>query len=153
MDSSIVIGVIFVIIGLVLLLMGIAQVKKAKAAATWPVIPGVVLSSGLQEKRHRNAKTHRVSVTYEPQIQYQYALMGQNYTGSAISFGSTSYDYNTASRKLALYPQGAPVQVHYDPIDPSKAVLEPKASDGVVLVVLGIVFMLVGAAITILILF
>jgi hypothetical protein len=96
------VGIVFIVIGLVLLLVGIGQKKKAKAAEEWPTVQGMIMSSGLQEKRHYDSDTHRTSVTYEPQVQYEYSLMGTSYQGNSLSFGKASYNYNTATRNCAL---------------------------------------------------
>lgn len=144
------VGIVFIVIGLVLLLVGIGQKKKAKAAEEWPTVQGMIMSSGLQEKRHYDSDTHRTSVTYEPQVQYEYSLMGTSYQGNSLSFGKASYNYNTATKKIAPYPQGASVTVHYDPADPSKAVLETKSAGGTFLIIMGIFFLAIGGLITIL---
>lgn len=150
MGLTIVFGIGMFAVGLVMLIVWSSQRKKAKAAEAWPTIQGVILSAGLQEHRHHDSKTHRTSVTYEPMVTYQYSLMGQSYQGNSLAFGHASYDYNSANRKIAAYPQGAQVMVHYDPVDPAKAVLETKAAGGAVLIVIGILFMVLGAAVTIL---
>ena len=150
MGFMILIGVVFLIIGLVLLLVGINQGKKAKAAEAWPTVPGVILSSGLKENRQYDSDDGRTTVTYEPQVQYQYSLMGQTYQGDRLAFGKVSYNYGLASKKLAPYAQGANVVVHYDPADPSKAVLETKAAGGVILIVIGAIFMVLGLIVAVL---
>ena len=149
MGLTIVFGVVFFGIGLALLLVGVNGRKKAKAAEAWPTVPGVIQSSGLQENRHYDAEDHHTEINYEPQVQYQYSLMGQTYTGTHLAFGKASYDYRTASKKIAPYPQGAAVTVHYDPADPANAVLETKAAGGVVLLIIGILFMVIGFVVAI----
>ena len=144
MGLMILIGVVFLIVGLVLLLVGINQGKKAKAAEAWPTVTGVILSSGLQESRSYDSDSNSTTINYKPQVQYQYSLMGQSFQGDRLAFGNMSYDYNTASKKIAPYPQGASVTVHYDPSDPSKAVLETKAAGGVLLLIMGILFLVIG---------
>ena len=144
MDFMVIVGIIFIFLGLVFLVVSILQMRKAKAAEAWPITPGIVLASGLAERRSHNSKTHRTTVTYEPQVEYEYSLMGQKYTGKRIAFGYASYDYGTASGKIAPYPQGAGVQVHYDPADPLKAVLETKAAGGVGLIILAAILIIMG---------
>lgn len=144
------VGVVFLGVGIAFLLVGIIQGRKAKAAEAWPTVPGVILSSELHEHRHHNSQTHHTSVTYEPVVTYQYSVMEQPYQGNKIVFGTISSAHNTASRKLAAYPQGAQVAVHYDPADPSKAVLEPKAGGNVMLMIIGVIFMVLGVVFIIL---
>ena len=149
MGLIIVFGVVFFGIGLGLFLLAVNQGKKARAAEAWPTAAGVILSSGLEENRSYDQEEQRTEITYEPCVQYQYSLMGQLYQGNSLSFGKASYDFRTASKKIAAYPQGAQVVVHYDPADPNKAVLETKSAGGIILYLLGSLFMLIGLAIPI----
>lgn len=150
MNISIIVGVVFIGFGLIFLLVSLLQMKKAKAAASWPVTTGVVLTSSLAERRSHNSKTHHTTITYEPKVQYEYSLMGQKFSGNRVTFGYASYDRTTAENKIAPYPQGGTVQVHYDPDDPSKAVLEPKAAGGTSSIVVAVIFFIVGLALLIL---
>jgi hypothetical protein len=142
----IVFTIVFVLIGAALFAFGIAQRNKAKAAQAWPTAPGVILASGLDQ--HTSYDSDRgSSTTYAPQVQYQYDVMGSTYTGNQLAFGNASYDYRTASKRIAPYPQGAQVTVHYDPANPANAVLETKASGSVILLVLGVIFAGIGLVI------
>ncbi len=142
-------AIAFIVIGMVFLAISLLQMRKAKTAESWPTIAGTVLSSELEEHRSHNSKTHTTTVTYTPKVEYQYELLGTKYLGKKISFGSAAYDYNTASGKLAPYPNGAAVTVHYDPSEPSKAVLEPKAAGSTPMIVLAAIFILVGIVVLI----
>jgi hypothetical protein len=137
------VSLIFGVIGLGLLVLAIVQMSKAKKASAWPTVPGTVLSSGLEEHRSHDSDGG-TSVNYEPRVQYQYAIMGSPFTGYRLSFGNASYSYNIAARKIAAYPQGAQVTVYYNPDDPSDSVLEPKAAGGVVLIVIGVIFVVLA---------
>ena len=146
---AILFGVIFLGAGLTLLLVSSSQRKKAQAAESWPTAPGVILSSTLQQHQSFDSEDQQTTINYEPQVQYQYSVMGQIFTGNSIAFGKMSYDYRTASRKIAAYPQGAAVTVHFNPDLPSQAVLEAKAAGGVLLLVLAILFVVIGAVVLI----
>ncbi len=147
---SMIVGIVFIGLGLVFVFVYLSQRNKAKLAESWPITPGTILSSNLVERRHHNSKTHHTTITYEPQVEYEYSLVGQDYIGKKIAFGVSSYDYNTAIQKIAPYPMGGNVQVHYDPDDPSKSVLEPRAAGGVSTLVVAVVFMVVGIAVFVL---
>jgi len=150
MNISWIVGIVFIAFGIIFLLISIMQKNRAKAAEAWPTLPGVILSSELKERRSYNSKTHHTSITYEPQVQYEYTLMGTKYTGKQIGFGYASYNYNVALSKIAPYPQGAAVQVRYDPDDPAKAVLETKAAGGTVMIVVAVIFLVLGLAMIVL---
>ena len=145
MQMILVFVAIFFILGLVLLLIGIRQRSKAKAAAEWPTTTGTIISASLQENSSLDSDNN-TQITYEPLVQYQYSLIGQRYVGTRLSFGHMSYDYRTAAKKIAAYVPGAQVTVHYDPTDPSQSVLEPKAAGGMVIIILGTLFMVIGIA-------
>ena len=145
MDITLIVGIAFLVFGAIFILIYVLQQQKAKAAEAWPTAPGVVLSSGLEERRSRNTKTHTTTITYSPKIEYEYTLMGQKYTGTKLAFGYASYDYRTASEKIAPYQPGTSVQVHYDPSKPDNAVLETRAAGAITLLIVGIVFIVFAA--------
>jgi hypothetical protein len=126
------------LVGLILIGVAISQNRKAKKAEkTWLTVPGVVLNSEVKVNRSRNSKG-RTTTSYSPWVNYQYQVKDQTYTGARIGFGSGDYGRSKSDKMIAGYPQGAPVTVHYDPADPSKAVLETKALGGGLYLVLGI---------------
>jgi hypothetical protein len=131
--------------GLVFIFVAINQYQKAKKAEkTWLTAPGVVLNSGVTSHRSRNSKGH-TTVSYKPQVSYQYQVKDQTFTSDRLSFGSGSYSQAKAEKKIALYPHGAQVNVHFNPTDPSKSVLETKAASGGIFLTIGIILMVLGA--------
>jgi hypothetical protein len=56
-------------------------------------------------------------------IEYRYTVEGRTYRGGLLSFGKGLFE--SESTTLARYPQGAQVDVFYDPKDPALAVLDP----------------------------
>jgi hypothetical protein len=130
--------------GLIFIGVAINQFMKAKKAEkTWLTIPGIVLNSAIKVNRSRNSKG-QTTTNYEPQVSYQYQVKDQTYNGDRLGFGKASYGKGKADKKIALYPQGAQVTVHYDPADPSKAVLETKAMGGGLFLTLGIILLVLG---------
>jgi hypothetical protein len=133
------------VVGLISIAVAVKHFMKAKTAAeTWLTASGVILSSNLDLKIRRSSKGHTVH-TYQPQVSYEYTVMGQSYTGDHISFGSGCYNSIKTDKIIAAYPKDAQVTVHYDPADPSKSVLETKATAGMAYLVKGIVFIVPGA--------
>jgi hypothetical protein len=76
----------------------------------------------MQVRQSRTTKGQTTS-NYIPQSSYQFQVKDQIFTGDRLGFGSGSYGKGKANKKLTLYPQEAQVTVHYDPDDPSRAVL------------------------------
>ena len=107
---------------------------KAKAAETWPVAAGRVVSCEVieEESTDRDGGT---STWYNPVVTYSYAAGGRELTGRRLRFGN----YRSASRKkaeaaLVPYPVGASPQVRYNPEKPEECVLETKKPGPIYLV-------------------
>ena len=119
------------------------KLKAQKAEKTWPTVPGVVLDSEIKIHR-RTSSRGGSSRTYQPYVTYEYRVKDQAYVSDQLGFGNATYGSGKAHDILALYPQGAPVTVHYDPTDPSKAVLETKAVGFWIYLILGIIILAAG---------
>jgi hypothetical protein len=142
---------IVLILDVVLLLAGLVMIglvinlfmKAKKAKKTWLTAPGVVLNSYIQI--HQSRYSRGQTKTFEPRINFQFQVGDLTYTGDRLGFGSASSSAAKANKKMALYPQGAQVTVHYDPARPSKAVLETKVTVAAGLLFPGILCTLMGA--------
>ncbi|WP_091840629.1 DUF3592 domain-containing protein [Bosea lupini] len=92
-------------------------------ANAWPVTAGEVVSSTVEQRRStQNGKTH---TTYLPVVEFAYIVEGNRLHSRQVKLGlevsgSASFAQGIADR----YPAGSPVEVHYDPQDPSNAALE-----------------------------
>jgi hypothetical protein len=86
----------------------------------WPVTSGVITDSRWRTRISggREEKT-------AAEIRYRYTVGGQIYRGDVISYGEMLFASDEG--RLQRYPQGAAVEVHYDPHDPGLAVLESGA--------------------------
>lgn len=130
--------------GLIFLGLAINQYLKAKKAEkSWLKTTGVVLNSGVEVRQSRNSKGQKTR-SYIPKVSYQYQVKDQTYNSERLGFGSGSFGESKANKKIALYPLGVQVTVHYDPADPSKAVLETKATDFVKFLAFGIILSSIG---------
>jgi len=130
--------------GLFIIVMAILQYLKSKKAATeWQTVQGVVQDSELSI-RHARSSRGTSSTQYQPKVTYQYQVNGQSISNDSIAFGDGNMPRKKAEEKLAEYPKGAMVMVHYDPNDPAKSVLETKANSFVTNLVVGILALVVG---------
>jgi hypothetical protein len=96
-------------------------------------------------------QAHVQQQSYTKHLQYRYTVAGKEYVGERIKLLGTqsSTSREGIEKLLARYPAGTKVPVHYDPLDPSRAVLETGYSWGSILfLALG----LCGAAIFVLVL-
>ena len=114
--------------------------RSARASRGWPVATGTVLSGDIQ-KTERDSD-YGTSVSYVPRLRYAYEVGGRRYESDRIRFGKIEEDEAGAREILERYAVGSPVQVRYDPKNPSQATLETKA--GGVGLILFVVVVLAG---------
>jgi hypothetical protein len=147
MTLTIIVGIAFLLVGIVLLFAGLQARKKALAAQKWPTVSGRITSATLEEDSHVDRETHRTSVSYVPTIQYKYQVGESSLVGNRIGFSKTGYDYNTARKKLAQYPLDLPVTVFYNPLAPKESVLNTSTRGSIVLIIVSIIVMAIGIVI------
>jgi hypothetical protein len=80
------------------------------------------------------------STDFEAAVTYRYRVAGREYEGSDVWPGRIRPHAADGARRyveqfLREYPEGATVEVHYDPAEPSRAFLEPHRGTGGYLVV------------------
>jgi hypothetical protein len=116
--------------GVVTLLFLLSNRRDAMKAARWPTATGTVLSS--KSVSRRVLAPGRGNVTMEvwsPLVEFSYRVGGRDYHGARIAFGAAvSGGRDLAEATVARYPTGSAVTVHYDPANPSFAVLEPRVA-------------------------
>lgn len=140
-------GGVFFLLGIGLVIFGIVQRKKAKTAETWPTASGSIVSARLdQNTRIEHDDDHTsTSTSYTPIVEYTYEIGGKTYRGNRVFPGaSMSYDHGTAQGIVNRYQPGSVVTVHYDPADPTQAVLETKSKGGNLFLIIGAVFAVLG---------
>ena len=141
------VGGIFASIGIGMLIFGQTQRAKAKATETWPTLSGAIVSSHIDQQRRTQRSQGRTytRTTHMPVVEYTYELGGKTFRGSKIFPGANmSFDLGTAQGIINRYQAGQPTTVHYNPADPTQAVLETKAKGGNLLFILGAVFAVIG---------
>lgn len=109
--------------GLALLLFFFSFRKMAKKAASWPSVRGRVVSSGVDS--FQKTEDGRTRTLYTAAVEYAYQVHGVDYHSRQINLGMTTSGSQSGAEKVAArYPQGASVDVHYEPENPSNAALE-----------------------------
>jgi hypothetical protein len=119
----------------------------ARESERWPSAPGTITRSavGVGTRERENGKSYNV---YSADIGYSYRIGNSDYRGHVVGWGWDAYygSPDSAEAAIAKYPKGANVIVHYDPLDPERAVLDPQAPTGRAAPLLfGLVFGGVGA--------
>lgn len=116
------------------------------SAADWPVAQGVVTSSDALKGCGKGGRS------YFPRVRYRYSVGMTGYTASRIAFGSDACGSLMSTREIAnRYPPNNAVAVHYNPVQPSEAVLMVKGVMfdtylGMTFTGLGLIVMLVAVS-------
>jgi hypothetical protein len=99
------------------------QKKKARGGKSWPVAPGEIIASQVEQPRtHRSDEEADCTFT----VRYRYRAGGKDYESHRVRFGGQAHTTRLQAEELTdKYPVGARVRVHYNPRKPSEAVLEP----------------------------
>jgi len=109
--------------GVYAFLLGILNLKRARASTGWPTVQGRVLTRDVKEFTISLRWSTRTS--YMPVLTYAYEVSGRSYRSDVIQFGLTHVKTREeAERILGSNTPGKPVQVHYDPENPEVAVLQ-----------------------------
>jgi len=118
---------IFLLIGGLIMIPGVRNVRRAIASSNWPTTPAVVQSADVAESRSRDTQGRTTSISHSATIKFAYEVNGRAYTTDRIQFGQIegSGDSSDAELRRLRYPPGAKVTVSYDPRDPSIAAAIP----------------------------
>jgi hypothetical protein len=131
----------FIIVGIVFLLFALRSRRKVRESQTWERTSGTVLFSDVDTRGSTDSDGH-TSISHYPKIVYEYRVMGQTYRSDRFNLGEVGLgNYNKVAAKVAQYPQGAIIDVYYNPANPVECVLERTApSSNIMLVVVVVIF-------------
>ena len=143
--GAILLGAIFLLIGIGVLYFGVGEYMSGQASQSWPTVQGVIITSNYSSSY--SCSNNKCNTYYAPYVFYTYTENGQSYRGNKVTpLDSSSTSFSYVSGLMAQYPVGMQVSVHYNPGDPSLAVLQPGATgDNIMLIIFGLVFAAVGA--------
>ena len=138
------VGIFFVVIltivalgSCVFIVAATSKWTRARDSLSWPTAAGVVVWSNVGSYTRATKGGDR---TYcNAQVDYTFEVQGRPHKGSKISLGFPSNEQADAQAVVARYPLGTAAQVHYDPADPSIAVLE-LGDEGIHILLVGIGF-------------
>jgi len=125
---SLIVAIPFLIVALVFVVMVIRSGRKVRASQNWQSTNGRILSSYVEQRRSSSGDGG-TSTAYYAVVLYEYAANGKRlrsnriHLGSEVGFGWTGQAQNTVN----TYPEGALVEVYYNPENPVEAVLERTA--------------------------
>jgi hypothetical protein len=99
---------------------------EKNASLTWPTTTGVLTSCQLKEIVLPRTRTRPFqTVTFTVRVRYDYAVSGQSFEGNRIVISDNSWEQSSAERRAAKYAVGTSHPVYYNPMFPSRSVLEP----------------------------
>lgn len=127
----------FVLLGAFFVVFGFHLRRMNAKALSWPSVEGTVTRSAVVA----DARGEGVSA----EIRYSYMVDGATFCSGQFSFGVRQNSPEGEQGLVDAYPVGRRVVVHYDPGNPSLAVIEKQASAGwAVLVMVGWAFVGLG---------
>jgi type II secretory pathway pseudopilin PulG len=132
------IGIIFALVGIVLLAIGVTVfMRTRKFLATAVGAQGTVIA--MVERERRDSKTKEIHRTWSPQVRF--------------AVGEKTYDFTSSvSSSPPRYQEGQTIDVKYDPQDPNNAKVASGSSywtGPIILGGLGVIFTIVGLAMAI----
>jgi hypothetical protein len=137
-------SLVFSAIGLGMLRYARGVSAKAQESLSWPSSEGVISHSAVLA-RMRQTSNSTNAPTYQADVAYRYKVRGRDYSSARITLADFSSTGGRAQGIVDRYPDGAPVTVHYNPVDPSDAVLEQGGTSGIaILYVIGGIFAVAG---------
>lgn len=143
-DNAFLPGVAFFTLGgLMVLAMLWAARRQVAEAAAWPQTAGRIVKSTVEHYRQRvgGAQSGTLVTFYAAVVEYSYRVADRDYHSTQLSFGGKSAgSQDLAEAKAARYPVGSQVMVHYDPRNPSNAVLDLKVALGLPMLVIALAF-------------
>ncbi|HEY1475430.1 MAG TPA: DUF3592 domain-containing protein [Pseudolabrys sp.] len=137
-------GLVLAGLAIFLIRLGLANRQIGRASATWPTTNGKILTAVLATNWNPAVGSYRV-----PRVRYSFAAAGQTIQASLIRPGLEQFGTGVVimpEEYLARFPVGGSVQVHYDPANPSNAVLELGETGGMRNIFAGSIFAVLAIA-------
>ena len=133
----------FVLVGIGSIVCSRVLMARVARSRSWLIANGAITRSEVVREQTRNGTIHAA------RIEYAYGVSGQDYRSDKLTIGG---DFNTsmssrAQQRCARYPLGDPIQVFYDPEDPSSSCLERRADTAPLLMWVGVIALAVSGAI------
>jgi hypothetical protein len=137
-------GLVLAGLAIFLIRLGLANRQMDRDSATWPTTDGKILTAVLAAKWHPAAGSYRV-----PRVRYSFAAAGKTFQASLIRPGLEQFGTGIKimpEEYLERFPVGGSVQGHYDPANPSNAVLELDEIGGMRNIFAGSIFAVLAIA-------
>ena len=140
-------------IGLLLWGLGVKGAVAARKQSGWATTQGLIRTSSIKTSDVNipflgatKVRSTGWSGTGAPKVTYEYDVEGRTYTGTKVGVPPQRRQWGRHSSRgrgidwnLALYENGASIPVHYDPANPSDAILHKAEGSGCAMIMLFIV--------------
>jgi Protein of unknown function (DUF3592) len=116
-------------------LFALAARRQAQLATHWPVVPGTIKMSDVQQYRNAPSKDGvRGEMMYQRQASFAYTYNNVAYTcfAGSLATGANSTSGWPMRKFTAAYQDGASVTVYVNPANPSEATLNPRGGTDLV---------------------
>jgi len=142
----------FMLMGASMATAGASNIYFARASRSWPTAAGEIVyghGDSVQSRWVDSDGRRQQATTYSTSIVYSYPVDGITHFANTRRWGQLAgAGEEWAADIAARYPVSGAVTVHYDPVDPDRAVLEPGlTSDVWWLPGAGLAFLLFGLAV------
>lgn len=120
------ISVIPLVMGVALVWWSIAGILLGNDSVYWPAVEGAVVRGPEDMALLYDAEPFQPGEPHPPRILYEYQVGEDTFQGDQIRLFDHVFGRMEDPEMLARrYPEGMPVQVHFDPGYPPRAVIQP----------------------------
>ena len=121
--------VVLGVFGSVLALFAMAMQRGASLAKQWPVVPGTIKMSDVQQYRAAPTRFARGPVMYQRQVSYAYSYndVAYSFVEAGLATGVNSRSGWFSRKFTTAYQDGVSVNVYVNPANPSEATVNPRA--------------------------
>ena len=142
-------AIILVVVGLLIMVVGIEEIRLAKNSTNWSSTEGYITKSTIRENQDSDGDT-----TYKSVIEFSYEVRRRKLSANRVFFGALGIftgNRNYYQRVAQKYYKGKTVKVFYNPHQPQQAVLEPGISKkSFILLIYGFLFFDTGSCLALL---
>ncbi|MBR0725288.1 DUF3592 domain-containing protein [Bradyrhizobium manausense] len=127
--------------GLVIGLMGWAVRRQASMATRWPVVPGTIKLSEMEEYHQASEPGEaRGAEMFGKRVTYTYSYQNVRYTNECarVAANTPSASNKMLEKLMSRYQDGAAVDVHVNPDNPAEATLDARGDGRIAYVLWGI---------------
>ncbi|WP_247439807.1 DUF3592 domain-containing protein [Bradyrhizobium sp. 139] len=131
----------FAAFGFVIALMGYAVRRQASMTTRWPVVPGTIKLSGIEEYHEASEPGERRGTEmFGKRVTYSYFYRNVSYTNECarVAAGTPSGSDEMLKKLMSRYQDGATVEVRVNPDNPAEATLDASGAGHIAWVLWGI---------------